>query len=56
MIFGCGCFASYLTEGQHPLVYSVLYNAGYLIPELVITGIVVVLVAPRLYAFSTKGE
>jgi thiamine transporter len=56
VISGVVVFASYAPEGQHPLVYSVLYNAGYLIPELVITGIVVVLLAPRLYAFSIKEE
>ncbi len=34
-------FASYAPEGMHPLVYSVAYQASYLIPEVLVTLIVV---------------
>lgn len=34
-------FASYAPEGMHPVVYSMLYNAGYLVPEAVITLILI---------------
>ena len=34
-------FAEYAPAGQHPLVYSLSYNAGYIIPEMIITVIVI---------------
>lgn len=41
-------FASYAPVGQSPFVYSAVYNAGFLIPEFVITAaLMVVLVRVR---------
>jgi len=34
-------FASYAPEGMHPAVYSVAYQASYLIPETVVTLIII---------------
>ena len=34
-------FASYAPEGMHPLVYSVLYQGSYLLPEAVITLVII---------------
>ncbi|NPV53364.1 MAG: energy-coupled thiamine transporter ThiT [Firmicutes bacterium] len=34
-------FASYAPEGQSPVVYSAVYNASYIIPELIISAIVI---------------
>lgn len=34
-------FASYAPEGMHPLVYASLYNASYLLPEAIITLIII---------------
>lgn len=33
-------FASYAPEGQSPIVYSAIYNASYIIPELIISAII----------------
>ena len=34
-------FASYAPEGMHPLVYSMGYNASYLLPEAIVTLIII---------------
>lgn len=34
-------FASYAPEGMHPLVYAIAYNASYLLPEALITLILI---------------
>lgn len=41
VISGVVVFASYAPEGQHPLVYSILYNGSYLLPEFIISVILV---------------
>lgn len=41
VISGIVVWASYAPEGMDPLVYSVLYNGSYLLPELVITFVIV---------------
>lgn len=38
----------YAEEGQTVLTYSLLYNGGYMIPEIIITTIVLVLLTPVL--------
>ncbi len=37
-------YASYAPEGQAPLVYSILYNGTYLLPEMLITIVLALLV------------
>lgn len=37
VVSGVVFFASYAPEGQTPLVYSILYNGTFLLPELIIT-------------------
>jgi len=37
VISGVVFYASYAPEGQSPLVYSILYNGTFLLPELIIT-------------------
>lgn len=37
VVSGVVFFANYAPEGQTPLVYSILYNGTFLLPELVIT-------------------
>lgn len=37
VVSGVAFYASYAPEGQSPLVYSILYNGTFLLPELVIT-------------------
>ena len=41
---GVVAYASYAPEGQSPLVYSILYNGTYLLPEFVITVILTALI------------
>lgn len=41
-------FASYAPEGTHPLVYSLMYNGGYMTVNTVLALIIVPLVLPRL--------
>ncbi|MDN5276707.1 MAG: thiamine transporter [Clostridiales bacterium] len=43
VISGVTVFASYAPEGQSPWVYSILYNGSYLLPELIISMVIVVL-------------
>ncbi len=40
---GVVVFSAYAPEGENPLVYSILYNGSYLLPELVISFILVFL-------------
>lgn len=40
VISGVVVFSSYAPEGQNPLIYSLIYNASYLIPELILTIVV----------------
>lgn len=41
VISGVVVWASYAPEGMNPMVYSVLYNGSYLLPELIITLVIV---------------
>jgi len=41
-------FADYAPAGMNPMVYSLGYNATYLVPECIICVIIAVLVGPRL--------
>jgi len=43
LISGALFFASYAPAGMNPWVYSVIYNGSYMLPELVITLVVVFL-------------
>jgi thiamine transporter len=40
-------FASYTPSGMNPAVYSALYNASYLIPELIISELVILILVKR---------
>lgn len=41
VISGVIFFASYAPEGMHPLVYSLGYNATYIVPEAIVTLILI---------------
>jgi len=41
VISGVFVWASYAPEGMNPLFYSIMYNGSYLLPELVITLVIV---------------
>jgi thiamine transporter len=42
-ISGVIFFASYTWDGWNPVMYSAAYNAGYLLPEFVISGFIIVI-------------
>lgn len=44
VLSGVVVFASYAPEGQSPLLYSILYNGTYLLPECIISFILVTLI------------
>ena len=48
MISGVIFYAEYAPEGQSPLVYSILYNAAYMVPELIISGALLMFLLPAL--------
>ncbi len=41
-------FGSYAPEGVSPLVYSLTYNASYMIPETIISIVLLAILVPRL--------
>jgi len=41
-------FAAYAPEGMNAYLYSALYNAAYLVPELVLSTVALVLLLPLL--------
>lgn len=51
VISGYIFFASYAPEGTNPLVYTLVYNATYILPELVLT-IIVLYLPPVLSALG----
>lgn len=53
-IAGLVFFAEYTPEGWNPVVYSLWYNASYIIPELIITLILLNIPAFRNAIFSVK--
>lgn len=44
VLSGVVVFASYAPEGQHPLLYSILYNGTYLLPECIISFLLVTMI------------
>lgn len=53
LMSGVFLFASYAPEGQSPWLYSTVYNGSYLLPELLISIVVLVslrVFAPRLFS------
>jgi putative proton-coupled thiamine transporter YuaJ len=44
VLSGVVVFASYTPKGQHPLVYSILYNGTFLLPEFIISFILVTVI------------
>lgn len=48
VVAGAIFFAEYAPEGQSPWVYSTIYNGAYMLPELVISGFLLMLLLPTL--------
>ena len=46
-VSGVVFFGSYTPEGWSPIVYSAFYNGGYILPELVISAILIYLLIQR---------
>lgn len=48
LVSGAIFFASYAPAGQNPWVYSAIYNASYMVPEMIISGVVLLILHPVL--------
>lgn len=48
VISGAIFFAEYAPAGQSPWVYSAIYNATYMVPELIISGVLLTVLLPAL--------
>lgn len=48
IISGVLIWGVYANEGQSVLVYSILYNGSYMLPEIIITTVVLSLLIPKL--------
>jgi thiamine transporter len=48
VLSGAIFFASYAPEGQNPWIYSLVYNASYLIPALIISAVLALILWKRL--------
>jgi thiamine transporter len=46
-ISGVVFFGMYAPEGMSPIVYSFLYNGGYMLPEIIISGALIYLLVQR---------
>jgi thiamine transporter len=44
---GVWFFAEYAPAGTHPVIYSAVYNGGYLVIELIVSAIIIYIVAKR---------
>jgi len=47
-VSGVVFFGMYAPEGMSPVVYSAIYNASYMVPEMIITGIIIYFVWKRM--------
>jgi thiamine transporter len=47
VISGVVFFAEYAPPGQSPLLYSLIYNGSYMLPELFISGVLIYLLIQR---------
>ncbi len=50
LVSGATLFAAYAPEGQNPWIYSIGYNASYMIPEWLVSALMLVL----LYRYAKK--
>lgn len=51
ILSGVWFFGQYAPEGVSPWVYSLSYNAQYMIPEIIISGFILVYLAPTVMKF-----
>jgi thiamine transporter len=49
-------FSSYAPKGQSPWVYSAIYNASYLVPCLLISGVLAIFLLKKLGAREAASE
>lgn len=56
LISGVAFFAQYAPKGQNVWLYSALYNAGYLVPEALLTAAILWWLAGRRSVFAEVGR
>ncbi len=49
ILAGATIWKAYAPEGMNPWVYSLGYNAAYMIPEIILTAVIIYFLFPRLY-------
>ena len=49
LVSGAVLFAEYAPQGQNPWIYSLIYQATYLIPEFVISAVIIVLLFTKAH-------
>ena len=54
VLSGAILWGSYAPEGMNPWVYSLIYNAGYMLPNAVLTGLLAVLLCRALDPKTTR--
>lgn len=48
IVSGAVVFAAYAPKGQNPWIYSLIYNISYMVPEMVLTVIVMYVFYPKI--------
>lgn len=56
ILSGVWFFGQYAPEGVSPWVYSLSYNAQYMVPEIIISGFILVYLAPTVMKFLRQRE
>lgn len=54
ILSGVWFFGQYAPEGTSVWMYSLVYNAQYIVPEIIISGFILVYLAPTLMRFLTQ--
>jgi thiamine transporter len=54
VLSGAIFFASYAPEGTNVWIYSITYNASHVIPNALVTGLIALLIFPRLSKILSK--
>lgn len=56
IVSGVLIWGVYAEEGQSVLAYSVIYNGGYMVPEIIITGTVLAVLAKFITKFMVRNK
>ena len=54
LVSGAVLFAEYAPQGQNPWIYSLVYQATYLVPEFLISAVIIVLLFTKAHRLFEK--